>query len=63
MPSCAPNTGGVHGPHNFAFMNAELAVRGFIEPALQGLGHKAGALVFQLSPLAAHAVERFARAD
>nr|WP_313791044.1 DUF72 domain-containing protein [Allofranklinella schreckenbergeri] len=28
-----------------------MAVRGFIEPALQGLGHKAGALVFQLSPL------------
>ena len=36
---------------NPAFLNTELAVREFIEPALQGLGHKAGALVFQLSPL------------
>ena len=36
---------------NPAFLNAELAVREFIKPALQGLGHKAGALVFQLSPL------------
>ena len=36
---------------NPAFLNLDLAVREFIEPALQGLGHKAGALVFQLSPL------------
>ncbi|RRD41179.1 DUF72 domain-containing protein [Comamonadaceae bacterium OH3737_COT-264] len=36
---------------NPAFLNTELAVREFIEPALQGLGHKVGALVFQLSPL------------
>ena len=36
---------------NPAFLNAELARTEFVEPALQGLGHKIGALVFQLSPL------------
>jgi len=36
---------------NPAFLSAELAVREFAEPALQGLGHRIGALVFQLSPL------------
>ena len=36
---------------NPAFLNAELAVREFIQPALDGLGSKVGALVFQLSPL------------
>lgn len=36
---------------NPAFLNAELAVREFVAPALEGLGAKAGALVFQISPL------------
>ena len=36
---------------NPAFLNAELAVSEFIQPALDGLGSKIGALVFQLSPL------------
>ncbi|WP_394792389.1 DUF72 domain-containing protein [Rhodoferax sp.] len=36
---------------NVAFLNAELAVQDFVLPALEGLGHKIGALVFQLSPL------------
>lgn len=36
---------------NPAFLDAELARREFVEPALQGLGRKLGALVFQISPL------------
>lgn len=36
---------------NPAFLSPELAAREFIEPALEGLGHKVGALVFQISPL------------
>jgi uncharacterized protein YecE (DUF72 family) len=36
---------------NPVFLNAEIATREFIEPALDGLGTKLGALVFQLSPL------------
>ena len=36
---------------NPAFLSPELARSEFVEPALQGLGHKLGALVFQLSPL------------
>ena len=36
---------------NPAFLSPELARREFVEPALQGLGRKLGALVFQLSPL------------
>jgi len=36
---------------NEAFLNPELAVQEFIAPALEGLGAKIGALVFQLSPL------------
>ena len=35
-------------PH---FLNAEQAVQMFVEPALEGLGHRLGALVFQISPL------------
>lgn len=35
-------------PH---FLDAEQAVQMFVEPALEGLGHKLGVLVFQLSPL------------
>jgi uncharacterized protein YecE (DUF72 family) len=37
--------------HNPLFLDPELALREFIEPAVQGLGHKVGALVFQISPL------------
>lgn len=36
---------------NPAFLDPALAVQQFIEPALEGLGSKIGALVFQLSPL------------
>ena len=36
---------------NPAFLSPELARSECVEPALQGLGHKLGALVFQLSPL------------
>lgn len=36
---------------NPAFLDAALAVQEFVEPALQGLGDRLGALVFQLSPL------------
>jgi uncharacterized protein YecE (DUF72 family) len=38
---------------NPAFLDAELAVREFVQPALDGLRHKLGALVFQISPLPA----------
>lgn len=37
--------------HNPLFLDPDLALREFIEPATQGLGHKVGALVFQISPL------------
>lgn len=36
---------------NPAFLDPVLAVEQFVRPALDGLGHKLGALVFQLSPL------------
>ena len=36
---------------NPAFLNPQLAVNDCIQPALDGLGHKLGAMVFQLSPL------------
>lgn len=37
--------------HNPLFLDPDLALREFIEPAMRGLGSKVGALVFQLSPL------------
>lgn len=37
--------------HNPLFLDPELALREFIEPAMLDLGHKVGALVFQISPL------------
>ena len=43
---------------NPAFLDPELAAREFIEPALEGLGSKAGALVFQISPLPHHLLAR-----
>ncbi len=36
---------------NPAFLNHELALEQFVQPALEGLGPKIGALVFQISPL------------
>ncbi|RKP56533.1 DUF72 domain-containing protein [Pararobbsia silviterrae] len=42
--------GGVVGM-NMAFLNADIARDDFVLPCLDGLGHKAGALVFQLSPM------------
>ena len=36
---------------NPTFLDPILAVQQFVQPALDGLGHKLGALVFQLSPL------------
>ncbi|QTD47168.1 DUF72 domain-containing protein [Ottowia testudinis] len=36
---------------NPAFLNTDLALQEFIQPALEGLGDKVGALVFQISPL------------
>jgi uncharacterized protein YecE (DUF72 family) len=38
---------------NTDFLNAINALQMFVEPALEGLGHKLGALVFQISPLPA----------
>ncbi len=43
---------------NDAFLDARLAIQEFIEPALQGLGPKIGALVFQLSPLPLQMLDR-----
>lgn len=39
---------------NPAFLDPDLATQDFVAPALAGLGHKVGALVFQLSPLPRH---------
>lgn len=36
---------------NAAFLDAGVALRSFVEPALEGLGRKLGALIFQISPL------------
>lgn len=36
---------------NPAFLDPQLATAEFVQPALEGLAHKIGALVFQLSPL------------
>lgn len=44
---------------NPSFLDAELAWRSFVQPALEGLGAKAGALVFQLSPLPAAQLQRW----
>jgi uncharacterized protein YecE (DUF72 family) len=37
--------------HNALFLDPDTTLREFLRPALEGLGHKLGALVFQLSPL------------
>lgn len=39
---------------NSHFLNAAEAVQMFVEPAMEGLRHKLGALVFQISPLPGH---------
>jgi len=41
------------GP-NPTFLDAQLATREFVQPCLEGLGRKAGVLVFQFSPLPDH---------
>ena len=43
---------------NPAFLNGEQAARHFTLPALEGLGARTGALVFQLSPLPWHLLQR-----
>lgn len=45
---------------NQAFLDPVMAIHDFVQPALEGLGAKIGALVFQLSPLPSH---RLARMD
>lgn len=42
---------GRHGPPNPNHLDRESAIAHFIEPCLGGLGERAGALVFQFSPL------------
>lgn len=46
--------GKVSNPH---FLDASIATREFVVPCLDGLGHKAGPLVFQISPLPRSMVE------
>jgi len=43
---------------NPAFLSHELAVSHFVEPALEGLGAKVGALVFQISPMPRQLLDR-----
>ncbi|SAK77073.1 hypothetical protein AWB76_05087 [Caballeronia temeraria] len=42
---------GTPGAENPAFLNAQIAIDDFVTPCIGGLGEKAGALVFQFSPL------------
>ena len=44
-------SGGRGRKENENFLNPALALEQFVQPALEGLGNKVGALVFQLSPL------------
>ncbi|HSB97671.1 MAG TPA: DUF72 domain-containing protein [Spongiibacteraceae bacterium] len=46
--------------NNDSFLNSEVALRSFVEPALAGLGDKLGALVFQISPLPFAMLDRIA---
>lgn len=50
--------GGAGLQPNPAFLSAELAEQTFIAPVTEGLGAKAGALVFQLSPLPGPMIKR-----
>ena len=45
---------------NESFLNADVALRAFIEPVLAGMGRKLGALVFQISPLPFAMLDRMA---
>jgi hypothetical protein len=36
---------------NPVFLNSDIAIQEFVQPALEGLGNRIGALVFQLSPI------------
>lgn len=47
-------SGGRGQRENPDFLNPELAIREFVAPALEGLGERLGALVFQISPLPRH---------
>lgn len=50
---------GGHGREpNPAFLDPTLALQEFVAPALEGLGPRTGALVFQLSPLPWHLIDR-----
>jgi uncharacterized protein YecE (DUF72 family) len=42
---------GRHGPPNPSHLDAACATTQFVEPCMTGLGHRAGVLVFQISPL------------
>lgn len=46
---------------NPSFLDAAQARQSFVEPALEGLGHKLGVLVFQISPLPAGWLTRMPR--
>ena len=43
---------------NPMFLEPDLAIPQFVQPTLQGLGHKLGVLVYQLSPLPWHVLEQ-----
>lgn len=47
---------------NAAFLDPRLAVESFVAPALEGLGDRIGALVFQLSPLPLQQLARMSEA-
>jgi uncharacterized protein YecE (DUF72 family) len=47
---------------NRDFLNAEAALKHFVEPALEGLGPKLGTLLFQISPLSPACLTRMPEA-
>lgn len=53
--------GGAPVQDNPDFLDAALAAKCFVQPALEGLGARCGPLVFQLSPLPGHALRPDAR--
>lgn len=53
--------GGQGREDNPAFLSEDAAIAQFAEPALAGLGHKLGALVFQISPLPMPALKQMPR--
>jgi uncharacterized protein YecE (DUF72 family) len=57
-----PGDGGFRGGNNPQFLDAKYALEQFVEPVREGLGSKAGQLLFQFSPLGrtlTRAPERF----